>query len=130
MGLKGSEYFASHLPSDLGTCVGMINFDMVGEGDGMHAGYTPEPAPMKRALDEADAKAKTLKGASPIRGMGVQGSDHGPFMARGIPVISFSSNGPHLSYHGTGDTIYRVNPDMLGAAARLGFLAVVNVAGM
>lgn len=130
MGLKGSEYFASHLPADLGTCVGMVNFDMVGEGDGMRAGYTPEPAPMKRALDEADAKANVLKGASPIRGMGVQGSDHGPFMARGIPVISFSSNGPHLAYHGTGDTIYRVNPDMLAAAARLGFLSVVSLAGM
>jgi hypothetical protein len=49
-------------------------------------------------------------------------------MARGIPVISFSSNGPHLSYHGTGDTIYRVNPDILADAARLGFLAAVNLA--
>jgi hypothetical protein len=128
MGLKGSEYMAAHLPADLGTCVGMVNFDMVGEGDGLDAGYTPEPSPMKAALDQADAKAKALKSASPIRGMGVQGSDHGPFMALGIPVISFSSNGPHLSYHGIGDTVYRVNPDMLGDAARLGFLSVLHLA--
>jgi hypothetical protein len=128
MGLKGSEYLAAHLPPALGTCVGMVNFDMVGEGDGMHAGYSPEPAPMKQALDAADGKAKVLKGSSPIVGMGVQGSDHGPFMTRGIPVISFSSNGPHLSYHAAGDTIYRVNPEMLGAAARLGFLSVVHLA--
>lgn len=128
MGLKGSEFFASHLPAHLGTCVGMINFDMVGEGDGLSASYTPEPAPMKAALDAADAKVKALKGAAPNRGVGVQGSDHAPFMARGIPIISFASNGPHLAYHGTGDTIYRLNPDLLGDAARLGYLAALALA--
>jgi hypothetical protein len=37
--------------------------------------------------------------------------------------VSFHSNGPHLFYHQTGDTIYRINPDMLADVARLAFLA-------
>jgi hypothetical protein len=28
-----------------------------------------------------------------------------------------------VAYHETGDTIYRINPDMLADMARLGFLA-------
>jgi hypothetical protein len=123
MGLKGSQYFVDHLPPQLGTCAGMINFDMVGAGDGLRAAYTPDPAPMKAALDAAVSKAGVPTVSNPIRAMGVQGSDHGPFMAAGFPVISFSSNGPHLAYHQVGDTIFRVNPDMLEAAARVGYPA-------
>jgi hypothetical protein len=128
MGLKGSEYFASHLPAQLGKCVGMVNFDMVGEGDGLYGSYSPEPAPTKRALEEANKVAKVLLTSEANDGKGRQGSDHASFMTRGIPIISFSSNGPHLAYHQVGDTIYRLNPEVLGDAARLGYLAAVNLA--
>jgi hypothetical protein len=127
-GLKGSEYLASHLPPSLGTLVGMVNIDMSGEGDGTHCGYSPDPPELKKVLDDADALIKTLRGASPIRGVGVQGSDFAPFFARGVPTLSFSSNGPHLQYHRAGDNIYRINPDMLADVSRIALAVAVRLA--
>ena len=127
-GLKGSEHFAGHLPAQLGKPVAMLNFDMVGAGDGMRCGYSENPPELKRILDEADAVVKTVRAASPIRRIGVQSSDFAPFFRKGIPCLSFVSNGPHLSYHQSGDTIYRINPDMLADAARIGFLTALRLA--
>ncbi len=127
-GLKGSRYLAANLPAALGKPVAMLNFDMAGEGDGLRCGYSPEPPELKKILEDADKLVRILRAANPIRGIGVQGSDHAPFFEKGIPVLYFSSNGPHLAYHQTGDTIYRVNPDMMADSARLGFLAAVMLA--
>jgi hypothetical protein len=44
-------------------------------------------------------------------------------MDLGIAVVSIGSNGPHLAYHLTGDTIYRVNPEIMGDIAKVSFLA-------
>ena len=64
-----------------------------------------------------------LKKSLPIQGVDARGSDHAPFFAKGIPVAAFFSNGPHLHYHQTGDTIFRINPDIMASIARLAFLA-------
>jgi len=122
-GLQGSEYFAGHLPPGFDKVDTMFNFDMVGEGDRAGIGYSAASPELKALVEQADGFVHTLAGAYPIRGVGVRGSDHAPFFQRGIPVISFHSNGPHLAYHLTGDTIYRINPDMLADIARLAFLA-------
>jgi hypothetical protein len=122
-GLQGSEYFAGHLPSGFEKVDTMFNFDMVGEGDRSGIGYSAGSPELKSLVEEADGFVHTLATSSPIRGVGVRGSDHAPFFQRGIPCISFHSNGPHLFYHQTGDTIYRINPDMLADVARLAFLA-------
>ena len=127
MGLKGSTYFVSHFPADAGKVVGMINFDMVAEGDGAGCSYSAEPPAVKKLLDEANATAKAMKDSAPLKPTD-GGSDFVPFMAKGIPSVSCSSNGPHLSYHQTGDTIYRINPDVLGDIARLGYLTAVKLA--
>ena len=58
-----------------------------------------------------------------LGGVGVRGSDLAPFFLAGIPAASFGSNGPHLAYHQTGDTIYRINPDIMADIARLAFRA-------
>ncbi len=122
-GLQGSEYFAGHLPAGFEKVDTMFNFDMVGEGDRSGIGYSAGSPELKALVEEADGFVHTLAGSYPIRGVGVRGSDHAPFFQRGIPCISFHSNGPHLFYHLTGDTIYRINPDMLADVARLAFLA-------
>ena len=64
-----------------------------------------------------------LRSSRVMREVGVRGSDFAPFFAAGIPCISFYSNGPHLAYHQTGDSIYRINPDIIADTARLAFLA-------
>jgi Zn-dependent M28 family amino/carboxypeptidase len=100
----------------------MFNFDMVGEGDRAGIGYSGDLPELKDLIERADTHVGTLGGAYPIRGVGVRGSDHASFFQKGIPCVSFHSNGPHLHYHQTGDTIYRINPDIIADVARLAFV--------
>jgi Zn-dependent M28 family amino/carboxypeptidase len=101
---------------------------MVGEGDGSGIGYSADFPELKAVVEAADKQVKTLRGANPIRGVGVRSSDFAPFFEKGIPCISFHSNGPHLYYHQTGDTIYRINPDMLADVCRVAFFSALALA--
>ncbi len=121
-GLQGSSYFVEHIPPAFSQVDAMFNFDMVGEGDRAGIGYSGDFPELKTLVEEADRHVGTLRGAYPIRGVGVRGSDHAPFYQKGIPCVSFHSNGPHLHYHQTGDTIYRINPDIIADVAKLAFL--------
>jgi hypothetical protein len=123
MGLQGSTYFANHLPSQFDLVDGMFNFDMVGEGDGARCAVAGKPDELKQALQDADTSLNILKGVSVVRSVGVRSSDYAPFFQKGAACVSFFSNGPHLHYHLTGDTIYRVNPDIMADIARLAFLS-------
>lgn len=122
-GLIGANYLAEHFPARFTKIAGMFNFDMVGEGDGASCGYTPEPPELLDALQAADARVRTLERKWEIKHVGVRSSDFAPFFLMGAPCVACFSNGPHLAYHETGDTIYRINPDILADIARLGFLA-------
>jgi len=122
-GLIGSTYFAEHLPAPFTKVAGMFNYDMDGEGDGTSCGYTSEPPELLKTLEEADRNVKTLRNKWEIKHVGVRSSDFAPFFLKGAPCVACFSNGPHLAYHETGDTIYRINPDILADIAHLGFLA-------
>lgn len=122
-GLQGSSYFVDHIPGPVTQIDGMFNFDMVGEGDGVGCALSPEPDSMETLLKQSDEHVGILQRIRYLRGVGVRGSDYAPFYQKGIPCISFASNGPHLAYHKTGDTIYRVNPDIMADIARLAFIA-------
>ena len=123
LGLQGSTWFVDHVPGPFDRVVGMFNFDMTGEGDGLWGAVSAEPAEFKEAIEEADKSVKIIRGLRIIRGVGVRGSDHAPFFLKGITAATFGSNGPHLAYHQTGDTIYRINPDIMADAAKVAFLA-------
>jgi hypothetical protein len=123
MGLQGSTYFVDHLPSQFGRVDGMFNFDMVGEGEGARCAVAGKPDELKKVLREADASLDILRGISVVRSVGVRSSDYAPFFRKGAACVSFFSNGPHLHYHLTGDTIYRINPDIMADIARLAFLS-------
>jgi hypothetical protein len=97
----------------------MFNFDMVGEGDGAWCGVSAEPAEFKGVVEEADRSTKLLKGVGVIRGVGVRSSDFAPFFLQGAPCASLGSNGPHLFYHQPGDTIFRINPDIMADIGRM-----------
>ncbi|RPJ62025.1 MAG: M28 family peptidase [Acidobacteria bacterium] len=127
-GLQGSHYFADHLNVLPGSVVGMLNFDMAGAGDGAGCGYSATPDYLQSIIQAADKEVGILRGSRPIRRVGVRSSDFAPFFVKGIPCLSISSNGPHLAYHQRGDTIFRVNPHMLAATARLGFAAAYLLA--
>ena len=122
-GLQGSTWFVDHLPGPFDKIAGMFNFDMTGEGDGLWGAVAAEPVEFRKALEEADRSVGIVRGLGILAGVGVRGSDHAPFFLKGIPAATLGSNGPHLAYHQTGDTIYRINPDIMADAARLAFLA-------
>ncbi len=122
-GLMGSQYFVDHSPAGFSKIDAMFNFDMVGEGDRAGFGFSAGVPELKTLLEDADAHVHILSSSYPIRGVGVRGSDHAPFFQKGIPCVSFHSNGPHLHYHRTGDSIYRINPEIMADIAKLAFLA-------
>ncbi len=126
MGLMGSSYFADHLPMPLEKVDTMFNFDMVGEGDGTTCILSPTPEELKKAIEDADKHVKTLRQTGTIRGVGVRSSDFAPFFLKGAACVAFFSNGPHLHYHQTGDTIYRINPDIMADIGRLAFLSAFS----
>lgn len=122
MGLMGSYYSADHLPAGIEKVDAMFNFDMVGEGDGASCGVTRNPPEFMQTLLDADRHVHTLKRTRIIKQVGVRSSDYAPFFLKGASCIAFFSNGPHLHYHKTGDTIYRINPDVMADIAKLAFL--------
>ncbi len=125
MGLLGSYSFAEHATAHYRSIDAMFNFDMVGEGDGINCGVTVDPEGLKDLVLQADETVGTLGRTWDIKNVGVRSSDYAPFFLKGAACAAMFSNGPHLHYHKPGDTIYRINPDMLADAARLGFLAAL-----
>jgi hypothetical protein len=101
----------------------MFNFDMEGEGDRAGVALTVVPETLKAAIVRADESSRTLAAVREMNPPGVRGSDFAPFYLQGVPCASFWSNGPHIEYHTVGDTIYRLNPDILADIARLAFRA-------
>ncbi len=100
----------------------MYNFDMTGEGDGARGSAAPEPKGFAQGLKDADKHVNTLGSLGVMSGKG-GGSDYAPFNDAGITAASISSNGPHLHYHRSGDTIYRLNPDVMADITRLVYIA-------
>lgn len=123
LGLQGSTYFVAHVPAPFEKVDGMFNFDMTGEGDGLWGAVSAEPAEFRKAIEDADKSVGIVRGLGVIRGVGVRGSDYAPFFLKGITSATLGSNGPHLAYHQTGDTIFRINPDIMAGAAKVAFLA-------
>jgi len=123
-GLQGSSWFAAHLPKAIGKVDGIFNFDMVGEGDGVRASVSAEPPALAEFLKEANATVGILRSTGTIRDIGVRSGDYAPFFLMGAACATFSSNGPHLFYHLSGESIYRINPDIIADTARLAFLTI------
>ena len=128
MGLLGSQWFVKNEPYQGKKFAGMINVDMTGEGDSLGCGYGGEPVELKKILDTAGARLQIALQMREIRAVGVRSSDFAPFFLKGIPVVSLASNGPHLFYHQAGDTIYRINPEMLADSARFGVAVALELA--
>ncbi|MCU0638497.1 MAG: M20/M25/M40 family metallo-hydrolase [Candidatus Krumholzibacteria bacterium] len=122
-GLEGSRRFAGALPRGFERVDAMFNFDMTGEGEGVNCGYTPDPPGLLELIQRAGAEIGALRRTWKIEHVGVRSSDFAPFFLNGASCAAFFSNGPHLHYHMTGDTIHRINPEILADTARLGFLA-------
>lgn len=122
-GLDGSNYIANNFPKQFSKIDALFNFDMVGEGEGCSYGTVPEPIEFNQTIERADKYVNTIRRHWEIKNIGVRSGDISAFYYKRALVSSFFSNGPHLHYHETGDTIYRINPDVMKDIARLGFLS-------
>jgi hypothetical protein len=127
MGLLGSRYLVENFPEQFMKISYMINFDMVGAGDGAVCGFSTGHPDLRDLVESMDIEVRTIRRYFPIRDLGVRGSDHAAFHARGVPVLYFVSNGPHIRYHTTGDTIYRMNPSVMQDIARIGYLTAIGL---
>jgi hypothetical protein len=118
LGLRGSEYWASHPTRPLQKVIAMLNMDMIGR---MHddqiilggVGTSPVfPELIKTAAAEAGLKFKTSQS-------GYGSSDHVSFYTKNLPVLFFFS-GLHADYHRPSD-----NWDKINAAGAAKILSMV-----
>ncbi|MDW7761250.1 MAG: M20/M25/M40 family metallo-hydrolase [Acidobacteriota bacterium] len=118
-GMQGSDYFADNLPPQFEKMAAMFNYDMVGAGDRAFASVSVEPAGLKEALLKADESSALMAATRPMTPPGVRGGDVTAFFNKGVPCVYFMTNGPFPDYHRPGDSIYRVNPEIMADLARL-----------
>lgn len=97
-GLLGSKYFAEHPTLPFGNIVAMLNFDMVGQGDG---GATIVGLEQLGIVGSAfaDSLKQLDKGPKVRASRGSGSSDFAPFLESGAPGIAFWSSGDHPFYH-------------------------------
>jgi hypothetical protein len=98
-GLVGSRYFTAHPTVPLNQIVTMLNFDMVGQGDGkvgMAGGELLGSAwdNYRTRLTEGETDSLNI-----YRTSTTWYGDYGPFHRAGVPSVSFWSSGEHLFYH-------------------------------
>ena len=123
-GLKGSTYFADHIPQQFNKVDAMFNFDMEGVGDHVSVSFTENLAETRNLLEKADAIVKIISRIGITRSVGVRGSDFASFFLKGVPCASFGSNGPRIAhtYHLPGDSIFRINPEIMNEISKLTYL--------
>ncbi|MFB0566005.1 MAG: M28 family peptidase [Candidatus Aminicenantaceae bacterium] len=111
-GLLGSEYYVDHPVCPIEKTIAYINMDMVGHGSGKvnlrGTYYGPEVWKLlKEKLPE-----EILNYVSPGRG-GPGGSDHTPFLQKGVPGFAIMTDGFHFKYHRSRDDIDLIKPALL-----------------
>lgn len=121
-GLLGSRHYADHSAYPIEKAIVNINMDMVGHGrrkipfNGIY--YGPQ---IWKVLKEKLPK-EILKYVQPGRG-GPGGSDHTPFLEKGIPAF-FLITRPSVKYHQSRDDIDLIKPEMLKKTGDLVHVAV------
>jgi hypothetical protein len=111
-GLLGSRYYSDHPPYPIEKTIAYVNMDMVGHGSGnvpfRGEYYSPE---VWKLLEEKLPK-EILEYTRPGRG-GPGGSDHTPFLEKGVPAYAVMTEGYHFKYHRPGDDIDLIKPEIL-----------------
>ncbi|MBU1707295.1 M28 family peptidase, partial [bacterium] len=112
-GLLGSKYFVNHPTVPLGRIVAMLNFDMVGQGDGtvgMAGGELLGTAweSYKNRLSDEEKDSLHL-----YRSSLHWSSDAAPFLKAGVPTMGFWSSGDHPFYHQYEDDAQYIKRDVI-----------------
>ena len=128
-GLLGSVHYADQ-PSDgvnMDQVVAYFNLDMVGMGDVLGAsGALNFPSIWK--VIQRDQDPQIMQRVKPRVG-GPGGSDHTPFIERGIEAMMLMSSGGagHQDYHQPEDDTEKIEPEMLRVAGQFVLQGVQNL---
>ncbi|MBK8340421.1 MAG: M28 family peptidase [Flavobacteriales bacterium] len=140
-GLLGSEYYSEHPVFPLEHTVADLNIDMIGRRDSAHAVGAPYvyvigsdrlSTELHAINEEANAKYVSLDldytfNAPDDPNRFYYRSDHYNFARKGVPAIFYFS-GVHEDYHGPGDEVEKILPDLLEQRARLVFYTAWELA--
>lgn len=133
-GLLGSQYYSEHPVFPLDRTVADLNIDMIGRRDSAHA--TGAPYVYVIGSDRMSTELHALNEQANRTYTGLEldytfnapddpnkyyyRSDHYNFTRNGVPAIFYFS-GVHEDYHGPGDEVDKILPDLLEQRTRLVF---------
>jgi hypothetical protein len=122
-GLLGSEYYVDHATHPIEKTVVYFNMDMVGHGNRnvRFRGTTYGPKIWDILKEKLPKEILEYTKAEPG---GPGGSDHTPFLMKGISAWALASDGPHLKYHRPRDDTDLINPVILKKTGDLVIAAV------
>ena len=128
-GLLGSRHYAEHPLFPIEKTVLNLNMDMVGLGDGKLriGGYYF--APEMWGEFTGSISQEELDKVVPNRG-GPGGSDHTPFLTRGVPAFFLFSSGSHPNYHQPEDDSQFIKPEILEFTCQVVYRVAAAVADM
>ena len=116
-GLFGSRALAERYPFQ-GKVVAVLNMDMVGQGEPVVSvnggGFFPRVQDLL-ASAIPESMAKQVAFGAHTGG----GSDHWPFLERGVPAFAISTKGKHPNYHTPRDDVGAIKADCLAATANV-----------
>ncbi|MBV6404087.1 MAG: M28 family peptidase [Flavobacteriales bacterium] len=133
-GLLGSLYYSLHPVFSLERTVADLNIDMIGRRDSAHASGAPYVYVIGSDRMSTELHAVNEQANSTYTGLELDytfnapddpnkyyyRSDHYNFARNGVPAIFYFS-GVHEDYHGPGDEVDKILPDLLEQRTRLVF---------
>lgn len=121
-GLLGSRHYAEHSPL-IERTIAYINMDMVGHGSGNVPFRGEYYGPQIWDFLKEKLPKNIMEYVKPGRG-GPGGSDHTPFLEKGVPAFAIMTEGYHFKYHRSGDDIDLIKPEILKRVGDLVYAAV------
>jgi hypothetical protein len=122
-GLLGSKHYADHPTFPIEKTIVYFNMDMVGHGTRNVRFRGTAYGPKIWDILKEKLPKEILDYTSPGPG-GPGGSDHTPFLIKGVPAYALTTDGPHLKYHRNRDDTDLINPAILKKTGDLVYAAV------
>lgn len=129
-GLIGSAYFADHPTVPRDKIIAMLNFDMVGNGNGgVGVGAVEQfPGIWQKIKDNLRVEDRKKIRTFMVTGEGRGGTDSYSFMRHFIPSFGFYSTGAHPFYHKPDDDIELINKESLQSTGETALKILIEIA--
>ncbi len=111
-GLLGSRHYCDSPIFPIEKTVAYLNMDMVAHGNGNVPFNGTYYSPQIWKVIKEKLPKEILDYVKPGRG-GPGGSDHNPFLAKGVPGYAIMTQGYHFKYHQVRDDLDLVKPEIL-----------------